>query len=136
MQTEFTDTSEPVLIISPSLFGFDALGARITYKGISGILIFESFHRWTIGRPKVGKPSHKLIFPHRWPLVGFQGLSVPRVHIKLEQISSIENLVTLLLCCSEESCLFQFELSTNNVEKLSRSIDIIKVLPGTRDRKQ
>ena len=31
--TEFTDSSEPVLILSSSLFGFDTLGARIA--GIS-----------------------------------------------------------------------------------------------------
>ena len=64
LQTEFTDTSEPILIISQSLFGFNALGARIPSKGISGSESFSSsnfeqnflfrnfppmIHQWTTG---------------------------------------------------------------------------------------
>ena len=70
LQTGFTETSEPVLIIlfGPILFGFDASGARITSKGIScsesfqlleilnEISIFEIFEFSTDG-PSVD---------HRW----------------------------------------------------------------------
>ena len=61
LQTEFTDTSESVLITFPILFGFDASGLRIASKGIScsesfqlleilnEIFIFEIFEFYTDG---------------------------------------------------------------------------------------
>ena len=108
LQTEFTDTSEPVLIIFASFFGFDALGARIMSKLMSSnniqlleilneIFIFELFDFSTDGPlvglrwPPVGVPPRKVIFPHLW----------------------VVN-TGCLLVCSESGSLLQFHTSSNS----------------------
>ena len=87
LQTGFTDTSEPVLIIFPILLGFDALSLRISSQGISctniqllemlnEIFTFETFgifHRWSIGGPPVatgGKASTLANFPPPMAIFG------------------------------------------------------------------
>ena len=90
LQTGFTETSEPVLIIFP--FSLVLIRLKV-FRVVNPVAKnfernfhfrnFRIFHRWTIGGPPVGKPSCNLIFPHRWPpvvhrwpLVGYHGLSV------------------------------------------------------------
>ena len=94
LQTGFTENSEPVLIIIPFCLALMRLKVfRVVNpvsRNLNEIFIFEIFefstdgpsvdHRW----PPMGKPSCNLIFPHRWPpvlhrwpLVGYHGLSVP-----------------------------------------------------------
>ena len=90
LQTGFTETSEPVLIIFPFCLALMRLKVfRVVnlqlLEIMNEIFIFEIFefstdepsvdHWW----PPVGKPPRNLIFPHRWPVVRYQGLSV-RVH--------------------------------------------------------
>ena len=83
----------------PILFGFDASkGISCSESSVAGnfernfhFRNFRNFHRWSIGGPPVGKPPCNLIFPHRWPpvvhrwpVVGYHGLSVRE---KIIQIS-------------------------------------------------
>ena len=102
LQTGFTETSEPVLIIF--LFCLALMGLKVfrvvnpqLLQTLNEIFIFEIFefssdgpsvdHPW----PPVGKPPRNLIFPHwwpsvvqRWPVVGYRGLSV-RVQLRNKQ---------------------------------------------------
>ena len=98
----------------PILFGFDASGARITSKSIScsessvarkfernfHFRSFWIFHRWSIGGPPVGKPPRNLSFPHRWPpvvhrwpVVGYHGLSVRAANGLFGRISQETNII-------------------------------------------
>ena len=90
LQTGFTENSEPVLIIIPFCLALMRLKVFRVVNPVSRnfernfhFRNFRIFHRWSIGGPPVatdGKASMYPKFPppvvHRWPLVGYHGLSV------------------------------------------------------------
>ena len=116
LQTGFTETSEPVLIIFP--FSLVLIRLKV-FRVVNPVATnfernfhfrnFRIFHRWTIGGPPVGKPSCNVIFPHRWPpvvhrwpLVGYHRLSVrvatdwipPKSNMAERSFSTAKNIYT------------------------------------------
>ena len=109
----------------PILFGFDGFiscskssVARYFERNFH-FQSFRIFYRW----PPVGKPPRNLIFPHRWLLVGYHGLSV-RVLLWILRTISVR---TELLVRSSEIHIEQLTKNVKFVDIRLKEIALMSV---------